>query len=491
MSRWTDQFKNHSFQKTWGALKAEVETSKVDDVTISTSVMELSRLSKAITYINTLIEGIDPELVPLTMWDIFDSQASACKSQVNAFRANRNIAHVIEANNHVDNLLSYVRPYMATKGAVGKALKDAAIEYSEMVEKLLKNLNSMSENVNEKTKVDAAAIAVLLNSASGLYSEIETARIAVLGDDETKGTQKEIVEIHANAQKKYEEIDSFHNEALIGTADQPSIQKEILGVKEEVVSTRDEIIELKDDVEVEIKDLNSFHEKIYGKLDAKGERSGGLLNEFSQRVTNLGEFEALQISKYNALNEQINTLLPGATSAGLAEAYKKMRESFEGPIKNANRIYYVAVSLMIFGAFYTAIDSIGWFFINFIDIKQWDVTLRALTQKLPFYAPVIWLAYYASKRRSEYHRLQQEYAHKEALASSYHSYKVQLEALDSKDSEMQKAFIAKTIDAIVYNASATLDGNHGDKMLAQEFMDKLVNNDSMLEIFKKKLGLGG
>ena len=104
----------------------------------------------------------------------------------------------------------------------------------------------------------------------------------------------------------------------------------------------------------------------------------------------------------------------------------------------------------------------------------WEVILKGIAQKIPLYIPILWLTYYSTKRRSEYHRLQQEYAHKEALAKSYSSYKKQLEKLDSNDLSMQKEFIMKAIDAITYNASETLDGKHGDKMPVQELIDKLV-----------------
>ena len=40
---------------------------------------------------------------------------------------------------------------------------------------------------------------------------------------------------------------------------------------------------------------------------------------------------------------------------------------------------------------------------------------------------------------------------------------------------MQKDFIAKTIDAIAYNASVTLDSKHGDKMPAQELIEKVLD----------------
>lgn len=66
MSRWLDEFKAHAFQGTWTTLKSELDKATIDDETIFTSVNELARLKKVITYLNGMIEGIDHELVPMT-----------------------------------------------------------------------------------------------------------------------------------------------------------------------------------------------------------------------------------------------------------------------------------------------------------------------------------------------------------------------------------------------------------------------------------------
>ena len=107
------------------------------------------------------------------------------------------------------------------------------------------------------------------------------------------------------------------------------------------------------------------------------------------------------------------------------------------------------------------------------NFDTWESVLKGLVYKTPIYVPIIWLAFVASKRRSEYQRLQQEYAHKEALAKSYDSYKKQLESLDDQDKSMQKELIRKAVDAIAYNASQTLDGHHGDKHPAQDLLGKV------------------
>jgi len=151
-----------------------------------------------------------------------------------------------------------------------------------------------------------------------------------------------------------------------------------------------------------------------------------------------------------------------------------MKDSFIWPIRISGGVFYATLLLLI------AISSFSVFSFNdgvftFDKLNDWETILKGIAQKIPLYIPILWLTYYSTKRRSEYHRLQQEYAHKEALSKSYSSYKKQLEALGSDDLPMQKEFIMKAIDAITYNASKTLDGKHGEKMPAQEAVDKLAS----------------
>jgi hypothetical protein len=101
--------------------------------------------------------------------------------------------------------------------------------------------------------------------------------------------------------------------------------------------------------------------------------------------------------------------------------------------------------------------------------------LANLIYKLPILLPLLWLAIFASKRRSEDRRLQQEYAHKEALAKSYQSFKMQIETLQSQDDVLMKELLQNAIRAIAFNASTTLDGKHGDRVPVLEALDTLVN----------------
>lgn len=133
MSRWIDQFNTHPFQATWLNLKDIADNLKIDDETVTTSVKELARLRKTIAYIDGMINSIDPELVPIGTWDNFNTQANVCYQEMQNFISNRNIGHIQNANSNIDNLFTYVRPYMVIDGNMGNILQDSIKHYATTI----------------------------------------------------------------------------------------------------------------------------------------------------------------------------------------------------------------------------------------------------------------------------------------------------------------------------------------------------------------------
>ena len=90
-----DDFEQHAFQNDWKSLKDEVNQATVDDKTIVTSVDEVARLRKVIAYIDEIILGLDPELVPASTWANVNSQVTPCLQQVINYKSNRRMfAHI-------------------------------------------------------------------------------------------------------------------------------------------------------------------------------------------------------------------------------------------------------------------------------------------------------------------------------------------------------------------------------------------------------------
>jgi len=217
---------------------------------------------------------------------------------------------------------------------------------------------------------------------------------------------------------------------------------------------------------------------VFGEEDESGSRNGGHRDEFYRIKKDVGVALDKHVEEYGQLKERINSLLPGATSAGLASSFSDTRESFEKKIRINAMIFYSSIFLIVlfghpFGyvwnSFYNASnhmpDSLSIF--------------NMLVSRLPILIPLVWLAIFASKRRSENQRLQQEYAHKENLAKSYQSFKQQIEALprESREPLMEK-LLDSAISAIGFNPSTTLDGKHGDKPPFQEFLDKMMGKET-------------
>lgn len=473
MSRWIDEFEAHAFHATWSSLKDGLDRATVDDETIVTSVTELARLKKVFAYLDAIIHSLDPELVPMTTWDTFNQQAIPCVQNVDAYISNRNITHIQKANSHADNLLTYIRPYMVIEGEAGKVLQQAVIDYA-------KTVDEYGESFREKSSSLVQEISGYVGQGKDLRDEIKQKSNSVneyyqellLSDVNKDSVQKKINDLVENLESMHTDVDEFYKEALVGDSSTPSTKLIIDQAKKLILEKQEEIVGLLDEVNKEVTELEEFHTTIFGKKEGDV-RIGGLSSALDNRIEVLSDFEKKQIIRYNALNTQIESLLPGATSAGLATAYLDLKKSFEKPIKRYTSMFYASLGLLILASAMLAIDNIGgehW--VTFVKFNDWDSILKGLVYKVPFYAPVLWLAFFASKRRSELQRLEQEYAHKEALAKSYNSYKKQLEELDDEDKAMQKQFITKAIDAIAYNASVTLDGKHGDNMPLLEIFEK-------------------
>ena len=233
MSRWNDQFKNHAFQYFWKELKSSLSDAKIDDVTVVTSVMELSRLKKAIGYIDSILESIDPELIPANIWDSFASQADPCWRYVVSFNSTRDIAQIQNANAHADNLLSYVRPYMIVEGKAGAVLRKAVTQSSQDIEAFVKGFKSRSDILVEEIKNNKSLSDSLKDHVLEASDLAEQFKIKIKGD----GVDDVGVE------RKIEEINSLYNEAIVGDENVESTKSFIYQARESIFADKQKVDE--------------------------------------------------------------------------------------------------------------------------------------------------------------------------------------------------------------------------------------------------------
>jgi len=143
---------------------------------------------------------------------------------------------------------------------------------------------------------------------------------------------------------------------------------------------------------------------------------------------------------YQALRMQIESLLPGATSAGLASAFEAQKNRFVWPQR---------VWLGTFVASVVVLVLVGWSHLHDVNelLKSagpagstaqltWDLVLRQMTSRSLIVIPLLWLAFVASENYSLALKVQEDYAYKEAMSRSFEGYKKQMEGMSASSPEI-------------------------------------------------------
>ena len=138
------------------------------------------------------------------------------------------------------------------------------------------------------------------------------------------------------------------------------------------------------------------------------------------RVTEY-EAELVRLRRdFDGLRSQIEALLPGATSAGLASAFQDQKSRFDRPQWISLTVFFVAVSILAL---------VGWLQVRAVaeaagnGVAGWDLILRHITNRLLLVVPLVWIASVAYRSYSTAQRVQEDYAFKEAVSRSFEGYK--------------------------------------------------------------------
>ena len=282
----------------------------------------------------------------------------------------------------------------------------------------------------------------------------------------------QIVSKYNEAKTKHEEIVKLYDELFKGTSTTDPIEDTI----NELVESSEKKVE---SIENKKKEIDDFHEKVFGKEVNPKSTTDGYKQKFDAEIKRINDFLKVQQEKYDAQFEQIQSLLPGATSIGLAKAFEEQKKSYGNSIIIWSIVFVLTmVGMISFGIYYI---------VQIAKVTDLDVSkaLIAIVNKLPFFVPAVWLAIYASKQQSQNKRLQQEYAFKETFAKSYDGQKTQLEKLDITDQETNqilKNLLENLVNITSHNPSNTLESEkHNEKVPIVQGLDKLFSKKNKTE----------
>lgn len=180
--------------------------------------------------------------------------------------------------------------------------------------------------------------------------------------------------------------------------------------------------------------LNEQKTEINNLISSKKQELGNCLNDYKDKFENL----------YKEKNNEINELLPGATSKGLANAYKDEKEDMQKNIKWWNYVFVGSIVVFILAFLVYFIFS---FYENFTYINF----LRAF----PFLFFSGFFTYYSTKQIAEYKRIASEYAYKQRLNQTYKGYETQIK--EANNEELKNQLLRIMLDSAENNPSKILD----------------------------------
>ncbi len=291
--------------------------------------------------------------------------------------------------------------------------------------------------------------------------EIEAYRDTLLDDNEKKSLSTtiselsdKITELEESFKEKFSDIETLHERIFHGDEENDALSDQ---VDEFVNKAKGELAGLN----TKHADINRYHEKVFGEKDASGKYSGGLASELEKYG-----------KKYEALFGQIEGLLPGATSAGLAQAFSDKVDEYK---KEASKWKWIT-----FGSLCIAVVlSIVSYWLDRGQVLSFSFVMIRLAQKLPFVLFAVWLVVYANNRRAENKKLEESYKHKEVIARSFVGYRKQIEDLDldTEDNNLLISLTTGLLDAIMINSSDFLTAT-GEKSPIHEMLDKAADTAS-------------
>jgi uncharacterized coiled-coil DUF342 family protein len=386
----------------------------------------------------------------------------------------RTEAELIKAKEELDSLTNSIEQIIKTKQEIDslkesvngslKASETSALNAKDSSLTLIAKINDLVEESKSKALLKITELTAELvkneKSINKTMTNVE-AKLKKLTDSEQQ-TDKFVSEIETRKTS----IDEVNKNVIQWKTDISSISSEIKKLSIDYTELNSKSNSLKAEIETNF-------EKLVGKKDAEGKiTKAGYLQETEQLKTKLTEFLKEIEKKSKAQFIEIEGLLPGATSAGLAEAYQKQKLSYTWPMRLWSWVFIVTMSGMAGFSIYLLTNQLEH------PAPAWNDALIALLRDIPFFIPTIWLAAYASKQQSQYKRLQQEYAFKETNAKSFHGHKVQIEELvenSASDDQLLNQLVAQLVLITAQNPSVTLDNkSHDDSPPIFKLLEKYM-----------------
>lgn len=310
-------------------------------------------------------------------------------------------------------------------------------------------LKEVLDNINEiyNGSKELPPIKELKNEIEEDYEKMSEIYWSIFEENENGDNESPML---LNIQKIYQKFEKSFND-FYGTKDDKGNV-----TQQGIITKLQEACEQIQENEVKINKLQEFYKEVFeGIKDESGKTTKPSLK-----------------NEIESCSEKINELLPNATSAGLASAYKQEKTRIEKNVTTWNWIFWIATGVFI------------GFFVYFYLTFQDSFTYISFFRVFPVWIFSGFFMFYSTKQIAEYKRMASEYAHKETLNATYTGYQNQINEIG--DDDLKKKLLEIMLDSAKLNPSETL-GSKGE-IPSLSVMEKIIEHlpvDILQKLYSK------
>lgn len=319
----------------------------------------------------------------------------------------------------VAETLAKVREEAQSVNDHADASKNAGEEASRLVEELRTSTAAAKEAWDAlKAQIDpVTASAESARASAETASAAHTEVLKLAEEARTKSQHIEDGRQFVETSKK--QIEGYAKEAAESAKAAEQQEASAAQTREKV----EEILASSKEAEGRIKQIATTLAELKGQAETHTAQAKNLADIAARTEASIEEYEKelkrLMGEAQDRL-DKIKELLPGATSAGLAFAFRKRRRGFLIPHWLWQIGFIGAVSGLIVLAF-TEFNLT-----NSDAPPAIEAVYRSLLLRLPLIVPLVWFALYAARQAALAMHLEEDYAYKEVISQAFEGYKKQL-----------------------------------------------------------------
>jgi hypothetical protein len=344
---------------------------------------------------------------------------------------------------HVDAINNYIRPLWQNGMTIRDANNNfslsfflneantANIDFTAYFQQIQSSLTTLltyvsmllplceAKNVGDLSN-RAQALADVLRETESLRSEASRlAKITEQSATNSVNQEKAIKDLFAKAETTLTQLQALQTQGNTDAGNVAALIEKIKSIGSNA-----------DTLEKQIESYKSTFEAFQTSLDKRN-------TDFIQFEVNNKAAEQANITReweIDRLTKLSDSMISGATTAGLAKSMEDARQRYETRMNGARKGFYFAVVLLVISSLplvgHLLPGLVGTWFPG-LDVKA-DASPYGAVSKILLLIPATWLTAFFTKSYADFFHLEREYAHKAALAMSVDGFKRQAQKYEEE-----------------------------------------------------------